>query len=60
MDITGARWGLSGAEAVLKLRSIIKSGDFEDYWMFHLKQNFCRNYEVNYSDIDLVRKQLSS
>ena len=32
MDITGARWGLEGAEAVLKLRALIASGDFEDYW----------------------------
>jgi hypothetical protein len=43
MDITGARWGLEGAEAILKLRSIIKSDDFEDYWKFHLKQEFDRN-----------------
>lgn len=42
MDITGARWGLEGAEAILKLRSIIKSNDFEDYWKFHLKQEFER------------------
>lgn len=42
MDITGARWGLEGAEAILKLRSITKSNDFEDYWNFHLKQEFGR------------------
>jgi len=29
--ITGARWSLQGAEAVLKLRSLKSSGDFEDY-----------------------------
>src|SRR5438874_4574097 len=33
MDITGARWGLDGAEAVLKLRALISNGDFEDYWI---------------------------
>ena len=32
MDITGARWGLRGAEAILKLRALIASGDFEEYW----------------------------
>ena len=32
MDITGARWGLEGAEAILKLRALIATGDFEDYW----------------------------
>ena len=30
MDITGARWGLEGAEAVLKLRALIATGDFEE------------------------------
>jgi len=44
MDITGARWGLSGAEAVLKLRSLVSSGDFDDYWQFHLKNQYDRNY----------------
>src|SRR6266545_1005997 len=32
MDITGARWGLPGAEAILKLRALISNGDFERYW----------------------------
>jgi hypothetical protein len=35
MDITGARWGVAGAEAILKLRSLKSSGDFDDYWRFH-------------------------
>jgi hypothetical protein len=30
MDITGARWGLEGAEAILKLRALIASGDYPD------------------------------
>jgi hypothetical protein len=36
MDITGARWGLAGAEAILKLRAIIANGDFQQYWEYHL------------------------
>ena len=32
MDITGARWGLDGAEAVLRLRALISAGDFDTYW----------------------------
>jgi hypothetical protein len=36
MDLTGARWGLDGAEAILKLRATICNGDFDDYWKFHL------------------------
>ena len=31
MDITGARWGLTGAEAILKLRALKANGDFNDY-----------------------------
>jgi hypothetical protein len=33
LDITGARWGLAGAEAILTLRALI---DFDAYWRFHL------------------------
>jgi hypothetical protein len=32
MDITGARWGLDGAEAILKLRALASNGDFDTYW----------------------------
>lgn len=31
MDITGACWGLAGAEAILKLRALKTGGDREDY-----------------------------
>jgi len=44
LDITGARWSLKGAEALLKLRSIKSSGDFDEYWEFHKKQEKLRNY----------------
>ena len=32
MDITGARWGLAGAEGVLRLRALSDNGDFDQYW----------------------------
>jgi hypothetical protein len=35
-EISGARWGLEGAEALLKLRSIYHSGDWQDYWKCHI------------------------
>ena len=44
LDITGARWGLEGAEAVLKIRALISSNDFEDYFMDHKHQEQERNY----------------
>jgi hypothetical protein len=36
LGISGARWGLDGAEAILTLRAVISNGDFEEYWRFHL------------------------
>lgn len=44
MDITGARWRLKSAEAVLKLRSLKASGDLDDYLCFHFRQEKERNY----------------
>src|SRR3990172_1485911 len=31
MDVTGARWSLKGAEAVLRLRALRSSGDFAEH-----------------------------
>lgn len=51
MDVTGARWSLKGAEAVVKLRSLRSSGDFENYWEFHEEQEYQRNHQSKYGDI---------
>ena len=48
MDITGARWGLAGAEAILKLRAIKANGDFEEYWRYHLTQEQHHVHETRY------------
>jgi hypothetical protein len=48
MDSTGARWGLTGAEAILKLRALIASGDFSEYWPFHLQQEHQRVHRSRY------------
>jgi len=50
MDRGGARWTLSGAEAVLRLRALRVSGDFNAYWEFHLQQEFQRNHAERYAD----------
>jgi hypothetical protein len=50
MDITGARWSLEGAEAILKLRALIANGDFEDYWRFHLRREHARIHHAKYPD----------
>jgi hypothetical protein len=41
LDITGARWGLQGAEAILSLRAVIANGD---YWRYHLAREHQRLY----------------
>lgn len=49
LDITGARWGVPSAEAVLRLRSLRSSGDFEAYWVFHLSKEHERNHQTRYA-----------
>ena len=44
MDVTGARWSLQGGEAILKLRSIRSSGDWDEYWKYHLSRSEYCNY----------------
>lgn len=48
MDRTGARWGLTSAEAVLRLRALRSSGDFDAYWQFHLDRERDRNHASLY------------
>jgi hypothetical protein len=50
MDLTGARWGLDGAEAILKLRAIRSNGDWDEYWPFHLAQEHQRVHKSRYAD----------
>lgn len=55
LDITGARWRLRGAEAILKLRALRSSDDFENYWAFHKAQELERNHASQYDTFSLVR-----
>jgi Uncharacterised protein family (UPF0236) len=48
MDITGARWGLPGAEAILKLRALRCNGHFDSYWRYHLAQERRRIHQTRY------------
>ena len=50
MDVTGARWGLQGAEAVLKLRALHKNDEWRRYWSFHLDQERKRVHKSRYLD----------
>jgi len=50
MNLTGARWSLKGAEAVLRLRALRSSGDFDDYSEFHEIHEYERNHLTLYAD----------
>jgi hypothetical protein len=50
MDITGARWRIDRAEAVLKIRALRASGDFDAYWQFHKIQEFQRNHASKFQE----------
>jgi hypothetical protein len=50
MDLTCARWGLPGAEAILKLRALRSNGDFDTYWRYHLTQEQQRVHRSRYAD----------
>jgi hypothetical protein len=49
LGITGARWNLPGAEAMLRLRALHISGDWEAYWRFHRAREAARNYPAEAS-----------
>jgi hypothetical protein len=50
MGITGARWSLDGAQAMLWLRAINASGDTDAYWDYHITQEHQRNHLSRYKD----------
>jgi hypothetical protein len=50
MEATGARWRLRSAEAVLRLRSLRASGDFAEYWQFHLACEYEREHAAHYAN----------
>jgi hypothetical protein len=50
MEVTGARWSLTGAEAVLRLRALRSSRDFDEYWAFHESQEYERNHRARYAN----------
>ena len=49
MALTGARWGLDGAETILKLRALRSNGDFDDYWRFHVRREHERVHQARYA-----------
>lgn len=55
MGITGARWGLPGAQAMLWLRALRANGDLTAYWAWHIRQEHQRNHLSRYqTDLGLA------
>jgi hypothetical protein len=50
LGITGARWGLDTAEALLRLRALKSSGDLDRYWTFHERQQWHHVHASRYAD----------
>ena len=48
-DVTGAKWGLDGAQAILALRAMIINGDFDEYWTHHLAEEHHRRHQTHYA-----------
>ncbi len=44
MERSGMRWSSDGAEAMVKMRAVYLSGDFEEYWDWHISQDQERLY----------------
>ena len=42
MELTGMRWRVPGAQAILKLRAVMLNGDWEQFQEDHAEEN-CRN-----------------
>jgi hypothetical protein len=49
MERSGMRWTEQMAEAVVQLRAIYLSGDFDGYWQFHIEQDQRRLYPAVWS-----------
>lgn len=39
MERSGMRWTITGAEAMVRSRACYLSGDFEEYWAFHVRKD---------------------
>jgi hypothetical protein len=49
MERSGMRWTEQMAEAIVQLRAIYLSGDFDQYWQFHIEQDQKRLYPEAWS-----------
>jgi hypothetical protein len=50
LTLTGARWSLEGADAILRLRALGASGDWDAYWVYHEQQVHARHHTSQYAN----------
>lgn len=50
LDTAGSRWGIEGAEAILRLRAVTGNGDFEAYRAFHIRREHDRVHQARDQD----------
>jgi hypothetical protein len=58
LGITGARWSLPGAQAMLWMRAIAASGDLTPYWNWHTTQEHHRNHLSKFHNPPAPRNDL--
>ncbi|MFO0668520.1 MAG: hypothetical protein U0235_02685 [Polyangiaceae bacterium] len=49
MEKTARGWSLAGAEAVLRLRALRASRDFDAYWASHVEREHARHHRARYA-----------
>jgi hypothetical protein len=49
MERSGMRWTEQMAEAIVQIRAVYLSGDFDSFWQFHIEQDQKRLYPVVWS-----------
>ncbi|MFH1919389.1 MAG: ISKra4 family transposase [Planctomycetota bacterium] len=59
MERSGMRWTFTGAEAMVKMRAIYLSGDFDEYWDYHVDQEQARLYPKGLWRSTMVTSQVS-
>lgn len=57
MEQAGMRWTKAGAHAVLDLRAVRLTDDWDAYWQFHRQQQHDRLYETGHSTMALIEDQ---
>lgn len=51
LQLCGARWSLKGAEAILRIRAIVISGNFDEFWRYHEARESARNHARLYAGV---------